>query len=149
MIYDTLAHLESYRGIHPRVMRGLELLRDTDFSKQPDGTYEVEGKKLYYFIQSYETRPVNDRPEAHIRYADAMLMLSGRETIAVAPLETLTDTGERPEGDIRFYRGATIPILLEGERFVVFFPGDAHAPGIAADAVPASCRKCVVKICLE
>lgn len=149
MIYDTLAHLDSYRGIHPRVMRGLELLRDTDFSKQLEGTYEVEGKELYYFIQSYETRPVNDKPEAHMRYADAMLMLSGRETIGVAPLETLTDTGERPEGDIRFYRGSTIPILLEGDRFVVFFPGDAHAPGIAVDAVPANCRKCVVKICLK
>ena len=32
MIYDSLKHLDSYRGIHPGVLRGLELLRDTDQS---------------------------------------------------------------------------------------------------------------------
>ena len=36
MIYDTLDHLEAYRGVHPGVMRGLELLRDTDFSQWED-----------------------------------------------------------------------------------------------------------------
>ncbi len=149
MIYDTAAHIDAYRGIHPRVWRGLELLRGTDFSKQPDGTYEVEGKELFYFLQSYESRPANDTPEAHRRYADIMMMLAGRELVGVAPLEQVEDTGERPEGDIRFYRGRTVPILLEGDRFAVFFPGDAHAPGIAAEGTPEPCRKCVVKVCLE
>ncbi len=149
MIYDTTAHIGAYRGIHPGIMRGLELLRDADFSALPDGTYEIEGRNIFYFLQSYETRPVNDKPEAHRRYADIMMMLSGREKIGVAPLERLTDTGERPEGDVRFYRGDTVPILLEGDRFAVFFPGDAHAPGIAAEGAPEFCRKCVVKVCLS
>ncbi len=149
MIYDTVAHLDAYRGVHPRVMRGLELLRDTDFTAQPDGTYEVDGKSLFYFLQSYETKPSNDRPEAHRRYADIMMMLSGRELVGVAPLESVRDTGERPEGDIRFYRGQTVPILLEGDRFAVFFPGDAHAPGAAPGGTPERVRKCVVKVCLE
>ncbi len=74
-----------------------------------------------------------------------MLMLSGREQIGVAPLEWVTDTGERPEGDIRFYTGETVPIVIEGDRFAVFFPGDAHAPGVAAGA-PGQVRKCVVKV---
>ncbi len=145
MIYDTLAHIDTYKGIAPRLARALELLRDTDFSRQPDGTYEVEGKDLYYFLQTYETKPKNDRPEAHRQYADIMLMLSGREQIGVAPLEWVTDTGERPEGDIRFYTGETVPIVIEGDRFAVFFPGDAHAPGVAAGA-PEQVRKCVVKV---
>jgi len=149
MIYDTTAHIDAYRGINPRLMRALELLRDTDFASQPDGTYELEGKALYYFLQTYPTKPDNPTPEAHQHYADVMMMLSGREDIAVAPLETLEDTGMRPEGDIRFYRGPATRIPLADDRFVVFFPGDAHAPGIAPDGVPAQCRKCVVKICLD
>ena len=32
MIYDSLKHLEAFKGSHPGVYRGLELLRDTDFS---------------------------------------------------------------------------------------------------------------------
>jgi len=145
MIYDTLAHMDTYKGLAPRLVRALELLRDTDFSQQPDGTYEVEGRDLFYFLQTYETKPRNDRPEAHRQYADIMLMLEGREQIGVAPLEWVEDTGERPEGDIRFYTGETVPILIEQDRFAVFFPGDAHAPGVAAGA-PCQVRKCVVKV---
>ncbi len=145
MIYDTLAHIDTYKGLAPRLARALELLRDTDFASQPDGTYEVEGKYLFYFLQTYETKPQNDRPEAHRQYADIMLMLEGREQIGVAPLEWVEDTGERPEGDIRFYTGESVPILLERDRFAVFFPGDAHAPGVAAGA-PEQVRKCVVKV---
>ncbi len=148
MIYDSITNIEAYRGIHPRVMKALEILRDTDFSSMADGTYEVEGKELFYFLQSYETKPSNDKPEAHKLYADIMMMLDGKEQIGVAPLESVEDTGERPEGDIRFYRGETVPVLLKENRFAVFFPGDAHAPGIAVDG-PEKCRKCVVKVRLD
>lgn len=48
MIYDTLAHIQAYRGIHPGVYRGLELLRDTDFSRLEDRRYEVDGEDLYF-----------------------------------------------------------------------------------------------------
>ncbi len=148
MIYDTLLHVDAYRRLHPRIAQALTLLRDTDFAKLPDGTYEVEGRDLFYFLQTYETKAENPTPEAHKLYADIMLMLSGEEVIGVAPLEWVTDTGDRPEGDIRFYRGETVPILLKKDRFAVFLPGDAHAPGIAPDS-PKTVRKCVVKVKLD
>ncbi len=148
MIYDTLSHIDAYRGLHPRLVKALTLLRDTDFSQMADGTYEVEGKALYYFLQTYETKVENLTPEGHKLYADIMLMLSGEEVVGVAPLEWVTDTGERPEGDIRFYRGETVPILLKKDRFAVFLPGDAHAPGIAPDS-PKTVRKCVMKVRLD
>lgn len=148
MIYDSIMNIEAYRGINRRLMKGLEILKDTDFSSMADGIYEAEGKDLFYFLQSYETKPFNDKPEAHKLYADIMMMLDGKEQIGVAPLEAVEDTGERPEGDIRFYCGKTVPILLEGNKFAVFFPGDAHAPGIAVDG-PEKCRKCVVKVRLD
>lgn len=145
MIYDTLPHIDAYQHLHPRIAQALKLLRDTDFSQQPDGTYEVEGRDLFYFLQTYETKPENPTPEAHKLYADIMLMLSGEEIVEVAPLEWVADTGDRPEGDIRFYRGETVPILLKKDRFGIFLPGDAHAPGIAPDG-PKTVRKCVVKV---
>ena len=36
MIYDSLKHMEAYQGVHPGIYKGLELLRDTDFSKLED-----------------------------------------------------------------------------------------------------------------
>lgn len=146
MIYDSLKHLEQYRGVHPGIYRALCLLRDTDFSKLGDERSQIDGEDLFFFIQSYETKPVNDTPEAHRSYADIQFLISGREKIGVAPLEDMTEETEaRPEGDIWFYHGPVDEITLSGDRFAVFFPGDAHAPCIAADS-PEPVRKCVFKV---
>lgn len=146
MIYDSVKHIENYRGIHPGVYRGLELLRDTDFSQLQDERYEVDGDKLFFFLQSYENKPDNDTPEAHRKYVDIQFLISGREKMGVAPLEDMTQEVEaRPEGDIWFYHGPMDYVTLGDGRFAVLWPGDAHAPGIAVDQ-PARCRKCVVKV---
>ena len=109
MIFDSLKNLEQYKTVHPRIYRGLQLLRDTDFAALTESRYEVEGEDLFFFLQDYETRPVNDTPEAHRKYADIQFVLSGRD------------------------------------KFVVAFPGDAHAPCIAVDA-PEQVHKVVVKV---
>ena len=147
MIYDSLKHLEAYKGIHPGIYRGLELLRDTDFSQLDDGRHEVVGDDLFYLLQSYDSKPVNDTPEAHKKYADIQFLISGREKIGVGALEDMTAEVEaRPEGDIWFYHGPVDEITLSGDKFAVLFPGDAHAPCIAIDGKPVPCRKCVVKV---
>ena len=147
MIYDTLKHLEAYTGIHPGVLRGLELLRDTDFSAMEDGRHEIDGDRLFILLQSYDTKPENDTPEAHKKYIDIQYLISGRELMGVGPLEEMSGEVEaRPEGDIWFYRGPLSNILLSGSRFVALWPGDAHAPCIAVDHAPVPCRKCVVKV---
>lgn len=146
MIYDTLNHLEQYQGLFPRLYRGLELLRTTDFSSLADGPYEVEGKDLFFSLQSYESKPANLTPEAHRDYIDIQFLVEGTEKVGVAPLEDMLEEVEgRPDSDIWFYRGPVDEITLSGNRFAVFFPGDAHAPGIAPEK-PASCRKCIVKV---
>ena len=147
MLYGTLQHLDSYRGIHPGVMRGLELLRDTDFSQLPDGKYEVDGDRLFYSLQSYENKLSNDTPESHRKYIDIQFLISGREWMEIAPLENMTEVAEaRPEGDIWLHRGpAPSVVRLTPGRFAAVWPGDAHAPGIALGE-PARCRKAVVKV---
>lgn len=147
MIYDTLEHLEVYRGIHPGVMRGLELLRDTDFSQWEVGRHEIDGDRLFVLVQSYDSKVENNTPEAHKKYIDIQYLVSGQEWMGVAPLEAMTEEVEaRPEGDIWFYHGPVSNILLSGRRFVALWPGDAHAPCIAVDGVPMPCVKCVVKV---
>ena len=147
MLYDSLKHIEFSKGIHPGVYRALEILRDTDFSQLEDKRYEVDGDNLFFFLQSYETKPDNDTPEAHRKYIDIQFLVSGREKMGVAPLEDMSEEVEaRPDGDIWFYRGPMDYITLTaGDRFAVLWPGDAHAPSIAVDS-PAPCRKCVVKV---
>ena len=146
MIFDSLHHIERYRSLHPGVYQALELLRDTDFGAKADGTYYVDGDNLFYFIQSYEPAPANDTPEAHTKYIEIQCVLFGAERTNFGTLEDMTEEIlPRPEGDIRFYRGATDSITVTAGKFAVFFPGDAHAPGIAIGS-PAPVRKVVVKV---
>lgn len=146
MIYDSLKHLSEYQGIDPRLFRALQLLQDTDFSQLEDGQYEVEGRDLFFSLQSYDSKEINDTPEAHREYIDIQFLIQGREKIGVAPLEDMVSEVEAyPERDIWFYRGPMDEITLSKDRFAVFFPGDAHAPCIAVGH-PEHCRKCVVKV---
>ena len=147
MIYDRLDQIERYKGLQPRLYKALELLRDTDFSKIPDGTYEVEGRDLFYFVQSYDNKPDNDTPEAHRKYADIQFLISGQEKMGVGALEDMTDLAEaRPEGDIWFYHGPMDYVSLVPGKFGLVFPCDAHAPGISFTGVPEHVRKAVFKV---
>ena len=91
MIYDRLDQIERSPGLPPPLYTALEMLRDTDFSNIPDGTYAVEGRDLFYFVQSYDNKPDNDTPEAHKAYVDIQCVLEGREKMGVGSLPDMTD----------------------------------------------------------
>jgi YhcH/YjgK/YiaL family protein len=147
MIYDTLEHLDRYCGLNPAVLRGLTWLRDADLASMTDGRYELDGDDLYVSLSTYTTRKVNDRPEAHRAYADIQFLAEGAEEVGVAPLEEMNREVEaKPEGDIWFYSGSVENLTLTGRRFMVFFPGDAHAPCIAPHGQEQSVRKCLLKV---
>jgi YhcH/YjgK/YiaL family protein len=148
MIYDKLDNLETYAPISERLAKGLQLLRTTDFSTMEDGKYEVDGKSLFFMLQSYDSKPVNDRPEAHRKYIDIQYLLKGEEYIGVAPLSEMTEeVSANPDGDIWFYHGPVTNVKIGNGKFAVLFPQDAHAPGIAVET-PEPIRKVVVKVLL-
>ena len=146
MIHDTLTHIFRYEGIHPGVLKGLQFLRDTDFSALPDGRVDIDGENVFANVMTVETKEANDTPEAHKKYIDIQYLISGREHIDVGPLEAMEEEVEaRPEGDIWFYHGKLDRITIGDGRYAVLFPGDAHAPCIAVGA-PETVRKVVVKV---
>lgn len=149
MLYDTLNHIDQYEGIHTGVMKGLRYLAETDFSAMPDGRLELDGKNLFILLQSYDTKEVPKPAEAHKKYIDIQCILEGEELVGVAPLEEMTGEADaNPDGDIWHYYGDTQMLSLRPGRFIVLWPGDAHAPAIAPGGKAAAARKCVVKILL-
>lgn len=148
MIYDTLDHLSRYEGLHSGVLQGLRFLAETDFSATQETRFELDGERLFAFLQSYETHS-NDTPEAHRKYIDIQYLIEGEELVGVAPLEEMTEEVEaKPENDIWFYRGATTPLPIGNRRFLVLFPEDAHAPCLPLGESSAV-KKCVVKVAVE
>ncbi len=147
MIYDTKENIELYKSVHPNLYRGLQLMRDTDFSQYELGRYEVDGEDLFFLVQEYNTKAVNNKPEAHILYADIQFVLEGAELMGYAPLDSMVSEQEpRKPGDTRFYDGHIDYLVLKDNRFIVAFPQDVHAPGVSPDGTCAKVRKVVVKV---
>lgn len=146
MILDHIKNINNYKFLSAPVIRALESIRDTDFSALEDGTYEVDGKNLFFFIQSYETKADNDTPEAHRQYIDIQYLIQGTEKMGVAQLDTAEEIEAKPQNDIWFYHAPMDYITVSQGMFAVFFPNDAHAPCIAPAGESRPARKCVFKV---
>jgi YhcH/YjgK/YiaL family protein len=111
--------------------------------------YPLRGRDLYASVASYETRSGGD-PEAHRIYVDVQCLLSGAEAVGWLPARGLrVKTPYSPARDIEFYdvrREEQSRILLRPGLFAVFFPWDAHAPGLTPGDSAGRVKKVVVKI---
>ena len=146
MIYDKISNIESYKGIHPGIYKGLKALKDIDFGKTEDGRYELEGDRLFMTVMTAELTEENNCPEAHRKYIDIQYDIIGSEKIGVASIDDVGVPVESdPSGDIWHYEAETEKLSLGNGRFLVLFPQDVHAPGISA-ADGKKVRKAVIKV---
>ncbi|MDD4368450.1 MAG: YhcH/YjgK/YiaL family protein [Oscillospiraceae bacterium] len=160
MIMDTLPHLHRYTGIHPNLELALDWLSRQDLHKLPDGRHEILNTEVFVNIMTAQLRPAEAAEfEWHRQYADLQLELSGCEAWEYSREQA----GERafdPVRDIGFFKAEPDVLgTLAGQRFVIFFPGEAHKPAClpeaeagASDTDPAAgptVRKAVLKIRLS
>ena len=146
MIVDSLKNTAVYNKIHPLFEEGFEYLRSTDFSKAEVGKVELKGDDLFVIISDSEMKAEQDaKLEVHDRYIDIQLPVSKTEIFGWKARESLSLSKEpfNKERDIQFFEDKYITTFsVSPEDFVVFFPGDAHAPCIGNGKI----RKVVVKI---
>ena len=148
MIFDRIENINNYKNLGG-VFKGLKFLAETDFTKIPVGKYELDGKNIYYMVQSYETKPDKTISEAHEKYIDIQYIVKGEEIIAVAPIQCdkkLTDAKE--EKDVWHYECETQPMVLKDGDLMVLYPSDLHLPGKAVNE-PKEVLKVVVKVKAE
>ena len=147
MIIAKTAHALCYKGVHPRLDRALELLSDEAFINSV-GTEptELEGKALYAFRCDYSTVAHEETFfEAHKKYLDIQMVISGRECCEIADPAGLGEPFEQ-RGDFWGYHGeAEQSVILRPGNFMVVFPGDAHRLKICVDK-PEAVSKIVFKI---
>lgn len=147
MIFDHINNIGNYKGLKTNVVRAMEIIQDTNFDNLEDKTYLIDGFDFRYFILTYETKAINDRPEAHKDFIDIQYIISGKENIGVAQLKDMDEEVEaNPEKDIWFYKGPVDYITLTSGMFAVFFPNDAHAPDVSPSEGKNTVRKCVFKV---
>ena len=113
------------------------------------GKYPIDGDKLFAIVQeNVPKKPDEAKFEAHKKYIDIQYIISGKERIDFSPLEDMSVLAEyNPEKDVSFLSGeARSSLILKDGDFAVFFPEDAHRPGIEAEESQKLIRKVVVKI---
>ena len=133
MIIAKREHANCYKGIHPRLDRALDLLQDDKFiaSVGAEKVF-IEGDALYAFRNEYTTVPFEETFfEAHKKYLDIQMIVSGQEMTAIADPATLGEPFKE-KSDFKGYHGDPEQcVTLRPDNFIVVFPGDAHRLKIA------------------
>lgn len=153
MIFDKAENMALYYETEPMLEKCADFIKKFEEEKLPDGTYEIDGKRVFANIQSYRTKPLTDDClfEAHKKYIDIQYIVSGIEKIRWAKLDTLKEVEEHySEGqDIAFYTGGTkFDFVLTKGTFLMLYPQDAHMPGLS-DEKDVNARKIVFKIAVN
>ncbi len=151
MIFSRVNQIETEKQWVPGLAKAFDVLQHTDFSAKEAGTYEVDGKRLYYMIQEGQTKPESEvRAEAHTAYIDIQYLLSGEETIYVSAARDHARIfkDQMAEKDYVLYddRAEEIECNLKAGHFAVFFPTDAHRPMCATNGRSSAVRKVVFKV---
>ena len=119
-----------------------DFLLTADLAAFPVGRHEIDGDRLFVLMQESTQEEKDPAYEAHAVYADIQLILEGSERFRWG-LGTLNEL----KGDFRTVSGVEsfVEFTLRKNQFVIFLPGEPHAPGLP-EAAPAFCRKAVIKV---
>lgn len=147
MIFDQLKNASLYFGLGDRFVKAFQYLQSTGKDIEP-GKYEIQGEEIYALAQNYVTGDRKDQLEAHRRYADIHYMISGIEGVGFANVDHLEAGAYDQVADYAPMRGEATFITLHEGFFVIFYPQDAHMPGLSRGN-PQRVKKIVVKVLVD
>ena len=146
MILAPNADAALYRGIHPNLDLALEKITPEFFASLGTERVELKGRDVYCTKFTYETVPNGESFfEAHEKYLDIHIMLSGSERVEIEMPEKLTPLRAEPENDFWAYTGEGRSLVLSPGEFLVVFPNDAHKIKMRVNA-PETVSKAVFKV---
>jgi biofilm protein TabA len=131
VVLDTLVQSGRYAGLHPLFSRAFDFLTSANPASLAPGRHDIDGDRLFVLIDHQDGRGRSGaRLEAHRRYIDIQLTLSGSEEIGWVPLAACAaPTGFDTARDIGFFDDPPrVWLPVPPGTFAIFFPEDAHAP---------------------
>jgi biofilm protein TabA len=122
---------------------------NNDLAKLETKRYDIDGDNLYATVSEYLSKDEETTNfEAHRKYIDIQYVIAGKEIMNISPLETVCEVVKPYDStkDIEFMKDAKIiKYVATPSNFFIFFPGDAHRPGLK-DGVKSPVRKIVIKV---
>ncbi len=146
MISDKLENIEKYNIVSDQVSDFLRSLTP-DFTA---GHYEIDDT-AYANIDIYETKDISlCKFEAHKKYIDIQMLLSGQERLDYTSVTGLSVSEEYDlQRDVMFFHSPSEyvdTVALKPFKFAVLYPYEAHRPQMNISNTSQIVKKVVVKI---
>lgn len=152
MIFDQLEHIGRYKGLGRGLDVALDFLKNWASSMDEAKEYEL-GQGVTARCAVYTpVPPAEGVTEAHRKYIDVMLMKEGGELIGYKPVGALQNITKEYDGQAdallaKEAEGVTLLPFNKGQ-FAVWFPQDAHMPGVSDDTTQVV-KRVIVKVPVE
>lgn len=144
MIVDHISHLSRYAGLGENFAAAARYFEEHGTDSLVPGRLEIDGDRVFVNTAVNRLDRQEMAWEAHSLYADIQLILEGRERFGWSN-EAKMDPLD-PERDFRTCRAEAKAVFTLGPgQFVIFLPGEPHAPG-NPPGEPADCKKAVIKV---
>ncbi|HEY5468917.1 MAG TPA: YhcH/YjgK/YiaL family protein [Bacteroidales bacterium] len=142
----------SYFKNKERWDKAFTFLKSNDLPKLEVKRFEIDGVNVFAPVTDYLSKNEEDANfEAHRKYIDIQYVINGVEMEQVAPL-TMKKEEVTPYNEVKDIEFMTVTksssYKATPDRFFIFFPSEAHRPGIKAGE-NSQVRKIVVKIKVE
>jgi biofilm protein TabA len=149
MIIDQLENWENYH-----FGKEWKLAFDFLMSLTPDSEekkYTIQGDDIFAQVMSYDTKTRDEAVlEAHRKYADIQMVITGSEAIEWTPQTGLVvDKAYDKSKDVEFYKpnnSGQVRINVLPKTFVMLLPEDAHMPCLIPENKAKFVKKVVIKI---
>lgn len=149
MVSDSISSCSVYKKLHKHFPAAFDFILKNDLSKFTHERHDILGDDLYIIISEFEGKAITEsKPECHKKYIDIHYLIDGEETIGYLPKEDCKEplTPFDEEKDFELYNDTPLNYVnMKKGMFSIFFPEDAHAPGIGNNLI----LKAVVKIKIE
>lgn len=144
MIVDSLTHLAEYASMHPAIKYIVDFLQTHPLEAMADGRVDLNDIHGYVNVQTLSSKNEKEAVlESHRKMIDLQIPLSGDEIMGYLPLECTADADYDEVKDLAFHTERTSNwITVRKGMFALFFPQDAHAPGVTSTEL----KKAVFKI---
>lgn len=144
MIIDKLENIGMYASVNPLFAQAIEFLKSTDLNAHELGKIVLKEGELFVNFAAARSKTKDDaKIETHNNFIDIQIPLTGTELMGYMPRTDLAEAEYNAEKDVTFYPGhATDYLTVKPGMFAIFFPEDAHAPGVTE----VELKKVIVKV---
>lgn len=145
MIIDSIKNTKLYFGLGKGIEEAF-----TWFGKKGQkitiGKHKIRSNEIFAIVSTYKTKTKKQGSwEAHKKYIDIHFIVKGAEKIGYANINQLKIISPyNKTRDYTFFAGNGNFFTLNKNSFGIFYPGDAHMPGITLGNI-----KNVIKVVIK